>query len=223
MFAASGSSRAHTRICLPPPHAHHMHTRTRKYMLTILHTSTTATATATTAPPVHTHTHTTTIHHEKHVCVAPSVRPTCNQPTDTTCLCDTYTGIPSLTNCSSWCATFEARHCYVSYHNFIVEGHCLPPVVFFHTETGKRLRVVKTPTCIAQMRVCGVWCVVCGVWCVVCGAGARHRQGPLPTNASQSQIINKNGATSGFEMCFAPSTFGAGGKTRLEFSIKRII
>ena len=29
--------------------------------------------------------------------------------------------------------------------------------------------------------------------------------------ASQSHIINQNGATSGFEMCFAPSTLGAGG------------
>ena len=46
---------------------------------------------------------------------------------------------------------------------------------------------------------------------------------PLVIVASQSQIINQNGATSGFEMCFAPSTFGAGGptKTRLESSIKK--
>ena len=28
---------------------------------------------------------------------------------------------------------------------------------------------------------------------------------------STPHIINKNGATSGFEMCFAPSTVGAGG------------
>ena len=28
--------------------------------------------------------------------------------------------------------------------------------------------------------------------------------------ARQSQIINQNGAISGFEMCFAPGTFGAG-------------
>ena len=37
--------------------------------------------------------------------------------------------------------------------------------------------------------------------------------------ARQSHIINQNGATSGFEMCFAPSTLGAGTvptKTRLE-------
>ena len=42
---------------------------------------------------------------------------------------------------------------------------------------------------------------------------------------SQSQIINQNGATSGFEMCFDPSTFGALGvptKTRLGSSIKKL-
>ena len=33
----------------------------------------------------------------------------------------------------------------------------------------------------------------------------------IAPTASQSQIINQNGATSGFEMYFAPSTFGAGG------------
>ena len=38
--------------------------------------------------------------------------------------------------------------------------------------------------------------------------------------ASQSQIMNQKGATSGFEMCFAPSTFAAGGKTHLESGIK---
>ena len=38
--------------------------------------------------------------------------------------------------------------------------------------------------------------------------------------ASQSQIINQNGTTSGSEMCFVPSTFGGGGKARLESSIK---
>ena len=37
-------------------------------------------------------------------------------------------------------------------------------------------------------------------------------------------IINQNGATSGFEMCFAPSTKGAGvpTKTRLEARMKKV-
>ena len=38
---------------------------------------------------------------------------------------------------------------------------------------------------------------------------------------SPAQIIYENGAKSGYEMCFAASTFGAGGKTRLESSIKK--
>ena len=37
----------------------------------------------------------------------------------------------------------------------------------------------------------------------------------------RAHIINKNGATDWFEMCFAPSTVCAGGKTRLESSIKQ--
>ena len=43
--------------------------------------------------------------------------------------------------------------------------------------------------------------------------------------ASQSLIRNQNGATSEFVMCFAPSTFVAGGpnqKTRLESSTKKL-
>ena len=41
------------------------------------------------------------------------------------------------------------------------------------------------------------------------------------TQPRRKQIISQNGATSGFEMYFAPSTFVTGGKTRLESSIKR--
>ena len=33
--------------------------------------------------------------------------------------------------------------------------------------------------------------------------------------------INNNGATSGFDMCLGPSILGAGGKSRLEVSIKK--
>ena len=45
-----------------------------------------------------------------------------------------------------------------------------------------------------------------------------HRQ---PVNLKLSQL-SQNGATSEFEMCFAPSTFGDGGKTRLESIINKI-
>ena len=34
------------------------------------------------------------------------------------------------------------------------------------------------------------------------------------THASQSHTTNQNGASSTFEMCFAPSTFGAGGRNQ---------
>ena len=49
-------------------------------------------------------------------------------------------------------------------------------------------------------------------------AGERQRQ--LRALASQSQIPPLFGAKSGFEMCFGPSTSGAGAKTRLESRIK---
>ena len=47
------------------------------------------------------------------------------------------------------------------------------------------------------------------LWRVAHAGLALHQR---VVEASQSQIINQNGATSGFEMCFAPSTLGAGSK-----------
>ena len=50
------------------------------------------------------------------------------------------------------------------------------------------------------------------------------RRVAMKHDASQAYSMNQNGATSGFEMCFAASTkstFGAGGEKRLESSIKK--
>ena len=45
--------------------------------------------------------------------------------------------------------------------------------------------------------------------------------GTLYLLVTQSHIINQKGATSGFEMCFGTSTFGAGPNARLESSIEK--
>ena len=45
--------------------------------------------------------------------------------------------------------------------------------------------------------------------------------GQCPSNSYTTPLFFKNGAKSGFEMCFGPSTLGAGAKTRLESRIKK--
>ena len=65
--------------------------------------------------------------------------------------------------------------------------------------------------------------VAVAVAVVVCRRGL---QGPAPagTQFSNSSIAShffENGTKSGFEMCFGPSTLGAGAKTRLESRIKK--
>ena len=69
---------------------------------------------------------------------------------------------------------------------------------------------------------CGVAC--CRIRCLVwgCQALARGRtEQPVNLKKLHHAPFFQNGAKSGFEMCFGPSTLGAGAKTRLESRIKK--
>ena len=67
--------------------------------------------------------------------------------------------------------------------------------------------------------------------CCACGGGVREdpvtemylgcNNEPLGCTPPLTTAINQNRAASGFEMCFAPSTFGAWGKTGLESCTKQ--
>ena len=52
--------------------------------------------------------------------------------------------------------------------------------------------------------------------------GADGKQGPVNLKFLHNAPFFQNGAKSGFEMCFGPSTLGAGAKTRLESRIMKV-
>ena len=97
-------------------------------------------------------------------------------------------------------------------------------------ECGRARSHIPAPPCTVNHSMATVYGLLCcGVRCALCGgvqtvrvvtmkdpAAARQRlQRRYPyASGTHPSYIYKNGATSGFEMCFAsdPSTFGAGGE-----------